>query len=306
MKIHLLSLCMVVSAVVTVGMGRGKPVKRGRRLAAVTALEGKMLNENKKISVAKIREEVSELHRGIKLCINTEFAKDPEDILPFDTIREMCAGYNYSIITRLFKAINYEVKEIIKEKIKTSIPQGFCDNILIMCLEYFEVLELVMDKNFDIMATLRENQEELEQRINQAKLEYLLKLTAKQIADYNVIRNDVQKEREFFDKYFEFKVKEYHEIIEKRHTNNQKEQVTQALFWNHERKGEYQHEQEEQQEEQPGEQQENEQPEGYTSEDQNPDTADANLLEDAEKGMESDKESTDMSDASNSGGGGFV
>lgn len=234
MKIYVLVFCLAFSHINSIpNFSMNKEVKKDRRLQHNSVMDSRILDQNNQISVEKIREEASELHRGIKYCINEEFAKDPDEILPFDTIRELCAGYDYSLIVRFFKDINFEVKEIVKEKIKANLRSGFCDNNLTMCLDYFSVLDMVMDKEYMVMETLRANEVELSRKIDHAKLHYMYKLTSQQIDDYNTIKEDIANEKIFFDEYFKDKLNEYNELMQKRDTSNLDAEVMQAINGDH-------------------------------------------------------------------------
>lgn len=230
MKTQIFVLLIFISSIQSVAVNsHGKSVKKDRRLTFGAATESKILDDNNQISIPKIKAEASELHRVIKFCIDMEFSKEPEDMLDFQTIMELCAGYNYSIILRFFKEINYEVKETVKEKIKANMRSGFCDNSLYMCMDYFSMLDLFMDKDLSVMETMQANLPELERRIDKGKLEYMMRLSEQEIADYNIIKNDIADEKRFFDDYFGDKKTEYEEKMDKRHADNQSEAVSQAI-----------------------------------------------------------------------------
>ena len=177
-------------------------IKMDRKLNAASLLDSQISGEVKKISVEKIREEITDLHKNVKICIDEEFAKEPADILPFDEILRVCAGNNYAIVIRFYNSINFQIKEIVKEKVKGDLKSGFCDNILFMCIEFFRVLEMFMEKDYDVIQSIELNRPELERRIDEDRLNYMVRLTDREIRDYNNVRKDLIDERRFLAEYF--------------------------------------------------------------------------------------------------------
>lgn len=188
-----------------------RATKLDRKLSTASLIDSQISREVQKISIEKIREEIIDLHKNVKICIDEEFAKEPADILPFDEILRTCAGDNFAIIIRFYADVNFAIKEIIKERIKGELKNGFCDNILFMCIEYFKILESFMEKDYDIIKAIELNRPELEKKIDEDKLNYMVRLTEREVGDYNTVRQDLLDERRFLTEYFSEQFNAYKE-----------------------------------------------------------------------------------------------
>ncbi len=186
-----------------------KDVKKQRKLSETDLLSERLLENEHKISVQKLSDEIKDLHKNVKLCIDAEFAKEPADILLFEDILRLCVGDNYSIVLRFYADINFEVKEITKEKVKNKLKDGFCDNKLFQCISYFKAMELFIDKDFDLLKSIELNKKELERKIDPEHLDYLVKLTQDEISDYETVRKDLLDERRYLTEYFRERYEEY-------------------------------------------------------------------------------------------------
>ena len=162
-------------------------------------------------SIEKLNNEVEDLHNNIKACFDEEFDVSPADILAFTDILTKCVGENYSILLQTYNRILFQVKEITKERIKNSMREGFCDPILFMCINFFQAIELFIELDYDITKSLEFNKKELERKISPVKLEYLIQISEDKLNDYDEIRENLVKEREFVVSYFKEKVADYKE-----------------------------------------------------------------------------------------------
>ena len=154
-------------------------------------------------SIDRLNERIEELHVEVKLCLDNQFSLPPQDMMAYTDILYKCVGENYSIVLNSYKNILYEVKEITKERIKNSMQEGFCDDILFMCIEFFKAVELFIKLDFDITKSLEFNRKELERKITPSKLQYLIQISSSKLDDYDQIRDNLVKEREFIGDYFE-------------------------------------------------------------------------------------------------------
>jgi hypothetical protein len=180
-----------------------------RKLNETEMLQERMLENDHKISIEKVRVQVKNLHANVKICLDQHFEKDPKDMLPFHEIQTDCTGDNYSVILRFYNSINFEVKEITKERIKNKLTDGFCNDVLFECITYFKTMELFIDKDFDLLKSFEFNKKELERKIEPQNLTYLLELTQKELGDYDTIREDLINERKFLTDYFKEKMEDY-------------------------------------------------------------------------------------------------
>ena len=160
-------------------------------------------------SIEKLNNEVEDLHNNIKACFDEEFDVSPADILAFTDILTKCVGENYSILLQTYQRILFQVKEITKERIKNSMREGFCDPILFMCINFFHAIELFIELDYDITKSLEFNKKELERKISPVKLEYLIQISEDKLNDYDEIRENLVKEREFVVSYFKEMVADY-------------------------------------------------------------------------------------------------
>ena len=175
------------------------------------SLDRELSNRADYSSIEKLNNEIEDLHNNIKTCFDTEFDHSPEEIMAFTDILTKCAGENYSIVIQTYSRILFQVKEITKERIKNSMREGFCDDILFMCIDFFKAIELFIELDYDITKSLEFNQKELERKISPVKLDYLVQISEDKLEDYDNIRENLVKEREFIVSYFKDMIKDYKE-----------------------------------------------------------------------------------------------
>ena len=82
----------------------------------------------------------------------------------------------------------FEIREITQEKIKNSLPEGYCDDILSECLEFFKILQLLINKDYEIMKSLELCTKEMERMIATENLNFLVNLVEENLADYDTVR----------------------------------------------------------------------------------------------------------------------
>ena len=177
-----------------------------KKTGQVVRLDRK-LEDDQDGSIDRLNQDIQSLHESVINCIDEEF--DAEDMKAFNDILNKCVGEDYMIVLQTYQNIMYEVKEITKERIKNSMRDGFCDDILFMCIQFFKVIELFIKLDYDITKSLEFNRKEMERKINPAKLDYLIQISESKLNDYDQIRDNLIKEREFIAKYFIGKKEEY-------------------------------------------------------------------------------------------------
>ena len=175
---------------------------------------GKVEKQDRSLSqdsgaVGNLNDKIEALHLSIKDCIDEKFELNPQDIPDLRDILFECAGENFSIVIQTYNDVMFEMKEITKERIKNAMQEGFCDDILFMCIEFFKVIELFIKLDYDIEKSLEYNRKQLGRKINEQTLDYLITVSGEKLEDYNRVRNDLIKEREFVAEYFEKKKIEY-------------------------------------------------------------------------------------------------
>lgn len=173
-----------------------------RKLVSSNLLNSEIIDDQYNMSIDVVREQIIDLHKNVKLCLDLEFAKAPSEILPFDDIVEMCAGANFSIVLRFYRDIGFVVKEVIKEKIKIALKNGFCDNIPFMCISFFKALELFIKMDYDLLQSLDLSVGELSRKIDEDKLNYMINVAKEQVSDYEALRQSLSNERNFLSAYF--------------------------------------------------------------------------------------------------------
>ena len=175
------------------------------------ALDRELSDRSDYSSIEKLNNEIEDLHNNIKHCFDAEFEASPAEIMAFTDILTKCVGENYSIVIQTYERILFQVKEITKERIKNSMREGFCDDILFMCIDFFRAIELFIELDYDITKSMEFNKKELERKISPVKLDYLLQISMDKLEDYDVIRENLVKEREFIVAYFKEKITTYKE-----------------------------------------------------------------------------------------------
>ena len=173
------------------------------------SLDRELSNRADYSSIEKLNNEIEDLHNNIKNCFDTEFDHSPEEIMAFTDILTKCAGENYSIVIQTYSRILFQVKEITKERIKNSMREGFCDDILFMCIDFFKAIELFIELDYDITKSVEFNKKELERKISPVKLDYLIQISMDKLEDYDNIRENLVKEREFIVSYFKDMIEDY-------------------------------------------------------------------------------------------------
>lgn len=206
---YLVFIILLFTSINTVTLANNKSKITQRKLSETDLLEDRILENEEKLSVEKVKDEIADLHKNVKLCIDEHFSRDPNEVIPYNEILEDCTGENYSVILRFYNSVNFEVKEITKEKIKNKLKDGFCNDVLFECITFFKTLELFIDKDFDLLKSFEFNTKELERKIQAENLTYLLELTHGELGDYDTIRQDLLDEREFLTRYFKEKLEDY-------------------------------------------------------------------------------------------------
>lgn len=106
-------------------------IPKGRVLDEMSILEKEFYNRTKKLHFEKLKEEVIDFHRNTINCITRETNQIPERVLSFNDLLVKCNGPNYLLLLRFYESIFQSAKEIVLEKIKLELPDGFCENILL-------------------------------------------------------------------------------------------------------------------------------------------------------------------------------
>ena len=184
-------------------------IKLTNQAVVSNSLDRELSNRADYSSIEKLNNEIEDLHNNIKRCFDEEFNHSPEEIMAFTDILTKCAGENYSIVIQTYSRILFQVKEITKERIKNSMREGFCDDILFMCIDFFKAIELFIELDYDITKSLEFNKKELERKISPIKLDYLIQISEDKLEDYDNIRENLVKEREFIVSYFKDMIEDF-------------------------------------------------------------------------------------------------
>ena len=174
----------------------------GRKLSSFDFLEESLAANWNTISIQHIRDQIIDMHKNVKLCIDTEFDKPPSDILLFEDIMLLCVGHNYAIVTRFYESIAADIRQITLESIKNSLSDGYCDAILFQCLTFFRMIEIFISKDYDVKKSFDLNEKEISRQIDALVLNNLLSVTESHLSDYNSIRSELMDERRFLTDYF--------------------------------------------------------------------------------------------------------
>ena len=89
------------------------------------------------MTIEDVETKIREMHTDIKECLEFEMTKPIEEMLPFIEISRICVGDDKSILTRFYNEIIFILKEIIKARIRNSLEQRNCDDIIYECIKYF-------------------------------------------------------------------------------------------------------------------------------------------------------------------------
>lgn len=185
------------------------PVTPSRSLSAVRFLDDALSSNSAKLSIDKIRNQIIDIHKNVKICIEYEFSKQNEDLLPFPEILRGCVGDDYSIILTFYNDMNSYIREVTKDNIKEKLRDGFCNEHLIECLDFFKIVELLIDKDFDLLKSIEFNRVELNRKLGTPVLNHLTDITENELQDYNILRQDLLDERKFLNTFFRERYDEY-------------------------------------------------------------------------------------------------
>ena len=191
------------------GVKRTSHDERDRGLSTVRFLDDAVTANTSKLSIDKIRNQIIDIHKNVKLCVEYEFSKQNEDLLPFADILRGCVGNDYSIVLKFYDDINAYIREVTKDNIKSQLRDGYCNEYLIECLDYFKIVELLIDKDFDLLKSIEFNSTELARKLGNPVLNKLRDLTETQLSDYSIIRQDLLDERKFLNEFFRERYDEY-------------------------------------------------------------------------------------------------
>lgn len=180
-----------------------------RKLSSVRFLDDALSSNSSKLSIDKIRNQIIDIHKNVKLCIEYEFAKQNEELIEFKEILRGCVGDDYSIILKFYDDMNAYIREVTKDNIKSKLRDGYCNEHLIECLDFFRVVELFIDKDFDLLKCIEFNKVELGRKLGAPILSHLTDVTEDEIGDYNIIRQDLLDERKFLNEFFRERYDEY-------------------------------------------------------------------------------------------------
>ena len=161
------------------------------------------------MSIGVIKDMIIDEHKNIKLCVETEFAKEKDVISDFATIMRGCVGDNYSIVLRFYDNINQYIRELTKDNIKSRIRTDYCVDNFIPCLEFFKVVGMLIDMDYDLVKSVDMNQVELNRKIGEPVVNTLMDITHEELDDYVAIRTYLLEEKKFLNEYFRQKYLEY-------------------------------------------------------------------------------------------------
>jgi hypothetical protein len=205
--IRTLIVCVLLGASLAEVTNFSRPASSN--FSTVRFLDDAVTKNTSKLSVEKIRNMIIDIHKNIKLCIEYEFAKQNEDLLDFKEILRGCVGDNYAIILKFYDDMNAYIRELTKDNIKAKLRDGFCNNHLIECLDFFKIVEILIDKDFDLLKSIEFNRIELSRKLGASVLNHLTDITESELEDYNIIRQDLLDERKFLNEFFRERYDEY-------------------------------------------------------------------------------------------------
>lgn len=149
---------------------------------------------------------------NITECINEAFEQSKNVFIPFENIMTLCTGQDYNIVFRFYKQLNERVIEVIVEKIKNDMEEGYCDGIILECVQFFKYVREAMKKNLEILSLFENQKEIMERQIHPINLEYLTSLLNNQIGDYEVLKKEILQERQYLTSLFKEKLQEFNEF----------------------------------------------------------------------------------------------
>jgi hypothetical protein len=213
MKVYIPKLVMI-AILSSMALGATGEARRGvtasdRGLSSVRFLDDTIASTSSKISIDRIRNQIIDIHKNVKLCIEYEFAKQNEDLLEFKEILRGCVGDDYSIVLKFYDDMNSYIREVTKDSIKSKLRDGFCNDHLIECLDFFKIIEILIDKDFDLLKSLEFNKVELTRKLGALILNHLTDITESQLDDYDALRSDLLQERKFLNEFFRERYDEY-------------------------------------------------------------------------------------------------
>ena len=154
----------------------------------------------------QVGKEVYFFRLNITECINDAFEQSKKIFIPFESIMVLCTGDNYNIVFRFFEQISERIREVIIEKMKNSMDEGYCDGIILECVQFFKYVRDGMKKNFDMLSLFENQKTIMERQIHPINLEYLTTLLRNEIGDYELISKELLQERQYLTALFKEKL----------------------------------------------------------------------------------------------------
>ena len=196
-------------SIISQGPSSSQETPEDRKLQSTAFFDDAFQPSNIQISIGIIKDMIIDEHKNIKLCIESEFQLDSRKVPDFSSILRGCVGDNYSIVLKFYDNINQYIRELTKDNIKSRIRTDYCVQNFIPCLEFFKIIGMLIDMDYDLMKSVDMNQNELNRKIGEPVMNELINLTHQELDDYVALRTYLLKERKFLNEFFRQKYQDY-------------------------------------------------------------------------------------------------
>ena len=161
------------------------------------------------LSVDYLKANITDFHNGVKSCLDDHYKRDVQDQIQLRLIVKDCAGERGERLTRYYNDIKFLIKKNLYDALRRKLKNGYCDDDFNACVEYMKAIQVFVELNYDVAASIDANFYVLEAVIGEDKLKYLKALSADFVNDFNELRAELRKQQEFVLNYFRIKRQQY-------------------------------------------------------------------------------------------------
>lgn len=130
-------------------------------------------------------------------------------VLPLSQILLMCIGRRNQIIRRYFNRIERQLIEIILEKFKNNLSEGYCDDIVFECTYFLNLVENVLKMDHDLDFTIEKNKKKIMRFMAEENIQYLKEVIVPLIEDFNIVKMDMMNNINYITKHIKNKLENF-------------------------------------------------------------------------------------------------
>lgn len=157
----------------------------------------------------KIHRNITSFHRQQMKCIDRHFFKKPGEQLPWDSMMEDCNGEDNINIQKFYNDIEWQIRDMLRQSIRTKLRDGYCDEIFMQCFAYMRNIEIFMSMNYDVKKSMSANKKILLREVDTSNYMLIRDMLVEFVDEYADINEVLEEKKEFMANYFENKQTQY-------------------------------------------------------------------------------------------------